>query len=387
MKRRCVIALLTLSSLFGRYAFADTTPATPDPDIAPEIKADAANHADEIGQAIRAELGKMVQQPTDPNIINAGREWLIKAGSFNDGASAQYQSVYTDQLNKAFTDLLNKPSTPASVRLNMAVLIPKLTVRVVNLAPVVVKLLEDKSVVVVLRAEGAAQFLLEAGMQPPGFNAGDRDLLLDAIVKSIANHPNPPVEISLAEQAYKAIYPPLYPPNDYPTGGDLVALISANLKLQEARLKIYQTALPENPYADTFASGFLIGSENHPEVWKAMTVDQQTQSIQQSADLVAMACQRLQGSNEELVRAIQAEGKWLGIVNKTVLNQDAGTADAAEQLQKVSAGTAPEDVRKLSDSLQLALRTAVTNAGLPALKDAVNLDQPGSTPTGAAAAQ
>jgi hypothetical protein len=384
MNRRCVIALLTLSSLFGRYSAADTTPDSPVPDITSDVKQTASSHADDIGQAIHGGLDQMVQHPLDPKLISGARDWFAK--NAEDEGNPGYQGVYVQEINKAFVDLLSKPETPASVRLNMAIITSDLEGKVhgqiVGLADAVEQLLADKSVVVALQAEKAAKLIL---IQGANLQASARDALIKAVVKAVADHPNAPDGVSLAEEAYKAIDPAFWPPNAFPNGANLSAFIDGMLDLQKLRVNIYRTTgVPENPYADTYASAFLLGNA---QVWGAMSQTQQLQAIQQTADLISLGSQRLQGTDEELNRTLSAEGKWIGLLSSSALSSDPATVDAAKALEGVTPGTSPDDVRKNCDTLLTALKAAVASTPLGTLQDPVNLSSPGNAPQGAAAAQ
>jgi hypothetical protein len=149
----------------------------------------------------------------------------------------------------------------------------------------------------------------------------------------VAAHPDGPVAGLIAEEANEAINPKLYewPSGRPPTPAVLSALIDANLKLQKARLEIYnKTGVPAAPIADTYATYLTLGTR---DVWNSMTPAQQLQAAQQASDFVSLAGQRAvaraNNQNDELIPALKEAGRWIMELGKTLQDQGieaAGTA-------------------------------------------------------------
>ncbi|MGD0462801.1 MAG: hypothetical protein ABSB74_09965 [Tepidisphaeraceae bacterium] len=314
---------------------ADVTPVPVDPGISEASKTDlnlASNPAEiaEIRQKVHDEVAKLAQNPSDPAIVSMVRQWLVDEMQSKDAPGATspaYEKAYASELNAAFVDIL-VPSTPVNTRLNIGIVIKSLPGRTEMLARSVVQLLKDKSPAVVLWGEKAAGAILPAGVQDPAFNAGPRDEILAAIIDSVAAQPAGPIAGMIAEEANQAINPKLntntWPANLFPTPAVLSVLIDANLKLQKARLEIYKNSgVPGWPLADTYASYLTLGI---PDVWNAMTPAQQLQAAQQASDFISLASQRAatrpNNENDELIGALDEEGRWIQELGKTLNDDD-----------------------------------------------------------------
>lgn len=338
MNRRFGFCLFAVIGLVCCRGMADEAVVPADPGISDQAKGDlnVATHADEvaeINQKVHDEVAKLAQNPTNPAIVAAVRQWLIgemllqgNAG----GTTPAYEEAYSSALNHEFSSLLSQPNTAVNTRLNIGIIIAQLQGKTENLAPSVVQLLQDKSSPVAMWGEKAAGAILPVAVQDPAFNGGMRDKVLSAVVDAVAAHPDGPVGGMVADEAYRAINPKM---NDWPAGlfpppNALVALIDANLKLQKSRIDIYKKAgVPESPLSDTYASYLLLGNNN---VWSAMSPAQQLAAVQQASDLVSLAGQRAanrpNNQNDELIIALNEEGEWIIALGTTLQDQNIQTA-------------------------------------------------------------
>jgi hypothetical protein len=260
------------------------------------------------------------------------------------------------------------PSAPVNTRLNIGIVIKSLPGRTEKLAPSVIQLLKDKSAAVVLWGERAAGAILPAAVEDPAFNAGPRDQLLAAIIDSVLAHSDGPISGMIADEANQAINPELntWPQGLFPKPAVLSVLIDANLKLQKARLEIYKNKdVPEFPLADTYASYLTLGTAS---VWTTMTAGQQLQAAQQAMDFVSLAGQRIAGrannQNDELIGALQEEGRWIEQLGQAV--NDANLQAAGSGVNKVSIATPIPQVTAACTAVVQAFQQSPTFSTLTA---------------------
>jgi hypothetical protein len=311
------------------------------------------------------------------------RQWLLGQMQSNSPA---YQEAYADALNKAFVGVLLQPDTPVNTRLNIGIVIKLLPGRTEKLAPSVVRLLKDKSAAVVLWGERAAGAILPAAVQDPAFNAGPRDQVIAAVIDSVVTHPDGPIAGMLADEANQAINPKLntWPQGLFPQPAVLSVLVDANLKLQKSRIDIYKnTGVPALPLADTYATYLTLGN---PVVWNAMTPAQQLQAVQQASDFVSLASERAAGrannQNDDLILALQEEGRWIQDLGTTL--NDQGLIAAGIGVGKLSVASPINDVRDACSAVFAAFQQDQNFSNLtpaPPLGNAKSAsDSPGAAP-------
>jgi hypothetical protein len=380
--------LVALIGVMCCRSMAEVVPVPVDPGISDTAKSDlnlASNSAEiaEITQKVHDEVTKLAQNPTDQAMVVMIRQWLLGEMQSNSPA---YQETYADALNSAFMGVLVQPDTPVNTRLNIGIVIKLLPGKTEKLAPSVVQLLKDKSAAVVLWGERAAGALLPGAVQDPAFNAGPRDQVIAAVIDSVAAHPDGPIAGMLADEANQAINPKLntWPQGLFPKPAVLSVLVDASLKLQKARLDIYKnTGIPEFPLADTYATYLTLGSK---EVWNAMTPAQQLQAVQQASDLVALAGQRAAGrannANDELISALQEEGRWIQELGTTL--NDQGLIAAGIGVNKLSVASPINDVRDACSAVFGAFQQDQNFSNLQAAPPLGNAksasDSPGAAP-------
>jgi hypothetical protein len=180
-------------------------------------------------------------------------------------------------------------------------------------------------------------------------------LLLAGLVGAVAGHPDGPLAGTIAEDAYITINPHMWNVGNVPTGPALSALIDANLKLQASRLTVYQmTGVPPSPKADTYATYLFSWNQ----AWPTMTPAQQLQAAQQAANFIAWAGQRSAAMavnmNQELIEALQSEGKWVNLMGQLISDdpiQQVGTA-----VQHITAGTPAQQIVQLCNAVFPAMQ-------------------------------
>jgi len=341
--------LVGLIGLMCCRTLAEIAPVPADPGISDAAKSDlnlSSNLAEiaEIKRKVHDEVAKLAQNPSDQATVVRIRQWLLGEMQSNSPA---YQEAYATALNSAFMGVLVQPDTPVNTRLNIGIVIKLLPGRTEKLAPSVVQLLKDKSSAVVLWGERAAGALLPAGVSDPAFNAGPRDQVIAAVIDSVAAHPDGPIAGMVADEANQAINPKLntWPQGLFPQPAVLSVLVDASLKLQKSRLEIYKNkGIPEFPLADTYATYLTLGQT---VVWNAMTPAQQLQAVQQASDFVSLAGQRAAGrannQNDDLILALQEEGRWILELGTTLNDQP--LADAGSAVNKLTIATPISQVR------------------------------------------
>jgi hypothetical protein len=314
---------------------ADVAAVLPDPGISDQIKSDlnVRSHPDEIAEInhkVHDEVTKLAQNPADAAVVSAARQWLIGEMLLQGnvgGTAPGYQEAYSGALNQEFSDLLSRPTTAVNTRLNIGIIVAQLQGKTESLAPTVVLLLNDKSSAVVLWGENAAGAILPVAMQNASFKA---EPVLAAVVDAVISHPDGAVAGMIADEAYRAINPKLWPPGLFPPQPALNALIAVNLKLQKSRLELYKKGIPASPWSDSYASYLLLGFNN---IWNSMNATQRQDAAQQASDLVWLAGRRAanqaSNQNDELIRVLKEEGEWIAALGVTLDDQGLQKAGAA----------------------------------------------------------
>ncbi|MDP9172970.1 MAG: hypothetical protein M3O30_03785 [Planctomycetota bacterium] len=385
MKCRWLFCLAFIGSLcLGREfarADADLVPSSWKEDVEP------SGHKDDIVNKMGAAANNLNTSATTAS----ARKWFEDAASVNGDAtlaSPAYRQLYGEALNKQFLSLLTNPKTAVRVRVNIAIISSVVSVKLKTnaLLPTVLQLLNDKSDAVVLAAEKPAGNLL-----PSLFNQAkgdDRDNLLAAMVKSVADHSTPPMAGDIAQDAYKGMNPLIG--NFQVTGSDFDSIAKYNLDMQKARLELYKTGssgIPDSPVVDTYPSEFLLAASE----WGQLQDPDKLRAIQQAVDLISMAAQRAEkrsaNQNDELIKTIDDEGYPLLQLAKETF-KDAACETAIQAVRQISVGSRPEAIETARAALFPALHDAAANAPILA-----NLVAPpdlngdaGTTPAPAAAA-
>jgi len=325
----CLAAVIGLMCACGARGDVTAVPADPAISSTAQQALSAADLGNELAK-VGPEVDKLVQNPTNPGIVNMVRQWLIAQDP--SAASNPYQNAYTDALNTAFVNALNQPDVPINSKLNMGIVIASLAGPKTNLAPTILKLLQDGNTMVALQGVKAAGAMLPLSLQDPNFNAGLRDPVLAAIIAVASNHPDGPLAGEIAGGAYRAINPSMWTAGAMPAGGALTALIDANLKLQANRLQIYQNVgVPPYPKADSFASYFLLSGAT----WPVMNTAEQTSAVQQAVNLISFSGQRYSASpqalntNRDLIDSLQSQGKWIQVLGGILNDQNISQVGAA----------------------------------------------------------
>lgn len=356
----CVLAVFCIGG--GRLWAA----ASADPPIPTEDKRDPATHQADINSLVQAETAKLADD-NDPDGQTSARQWL-EDEVFIEGSlvntSAAYIDTYCNALNSAFLPLLKKPSTSVRVRINISVVVDTVIRRSMTsgLQPVVLLLLNDKEAAVMIWSERAAGEILRIAI--PNAGPGSLNPVLDAVVKSVVNHPSGPLAGQVAGEGYRAINPFLYTPKLNPPGAMLPDLVKYNLLLQAKRLDLYKTGVPDSPDDDTFPSVFVLDQGT----FTADAADQ-GQIMQQAANLIsfagARASQRASNQNGDLIKALNDEAGYLGLLVDA--NQ---FPDLWQKLQSV------QHLGLASNSTTLLSSTQNVVDGLQAAYPALNLQAP-----------
>jgi hypothetical protein len=359
MNVRFVNCFVAVIGLICVSANGDVTAMPADPPISPQAQEalNMAPFADELAK-IGPEVDKLMQNPGDQPTVSMVRNWLVDQDPTS--ATNPYQEAYATALNQAFMNALAQSNAPITARINVGIVISQLSGPKANLAPTITKLLGDANPAVALWGLKSAITMLPWALQDGNFNgSGQRDALLAAIVGAVSSHPDGPLSGPIAEAAYNAINPKM--PSwrgAAPTGAAFSALIDANLKLQLARITIYQTTgVPAFPKGDTFPSFLLLTNP----AWSTMTSTQQLQAAQQATNLVSLMGQRFSVSTaatmsqkQDLIEALQEEGKWINLLGTILSDQNIQAVGTV--VNKVSAGVPAATLRLDCDAVFPALQ-------------------------------
>lgn len=365
------LSIFALTCLFCRLAWADDAappPVVPDPGIPNAWKEDSdpTTHRAQIAGLIQTEMDKLAKAADQPT-ISAARQWLVDERELASNAantSSAYLDMYSDGLNKAFVGALSAPNASVRVRVNIGIICKEVTedAQTTNLLPTALLLLKDKSDAVVLWGQRAALNLLRLALNNANANPADCDTLRKGIVDAIATHTSPPLAGILAYEAYWGLNPDNFPHGNL-AGAPMQCLIETNLGLQQTRLELYKTGIPDSPEVDTDPSEFLLNAQN----WADLTADQQLAAVQCASDLIALAGQRAaalpSNLNRDLLLAVRHEASYL--------RELAGAQFNAPQLiavlvtvESLPAASRPEIIRRACDGVYPELQAVQALANL-----------------------
>jgi hypothetical protein len=353
---RCLLCWVVILCAISAPVWADA-PAQ-DPSIPDSYKTDDASLAnkDAIAGLISAEVDKLAKDDA-PDAQSLSRDWLIAESK---SSSHGYRDIYTNLLNQDFVTLLGDSKTSVRARVNAAIV----TARAVanspdntNLLPATRALLKDQSAAVVLWAEQAAGSLVPNLLQ--GANAQDRQNLFSDMVQAAIRNSSQEVGGYIVELAYTVVNPVMKGLD--PQAPGFPDLVDANLKLQQGRVGLYKNGVPQNPYADTFASQFLLD----PKYWPQLNATQQFQAIQNMSDLIRLASGRAMaggvpvGLLAELMRTVAAEGDCGQTLAKSLSNEP--MTEALQAVAALSVASQPTDIKIACDKAYSALHDAFPN--------------------------
>lgn len=355
---RCLLCWVIILSAIVAPVRADV-PAQ-DPGIPANYKSDDAALAnkDAISGLISAEVDKL-SKDEDTGGQGMARDWLIAEGR---SASAGYRDVYTSALNQAFVTLLSNPKSSVRARVNAAIITTKVigsSSKNTELLPTTLLMLgKDQSDAVVYWAEQAAGNMVPTLLA--GNNVQDRQSLFSAMVQAAIDHSSPPIGGYIIETTYTYLNPVMKGLN--PAAPGFSDLADANVKLQRGRLDLYKKGIPENPYADTYPSQFVLD----PNYWGKLNPQQQQQGVQGISDLIRAASGYAVGGNvpitrmAELMHTVASEGQcgkdW---ASKALANQTLANAFQAVSVLGVASQAA--DIKVACDNAISALHDAFPN--------------------------
>jgi hypothetical protein len=328
---------------------------TPDPGLPDDLKSqtDVTASVDQITQAINTEVQKLAND-SDGASQGMARAWLGVQGV----GSPAYSDAYCTALNKALATVLADPKASVRTRLNVAIVVAKVTDTSKNaeLLPVTQTLLTDSSDGIILWAERAAGSQLTAILNDPNAVVANRQALLKAMEDAALKHcSTPTLGGFIIEQVYSDINPFLM--GVTPQGTALNDLVEANLALQKGRIALYTSGIiPESPYVDTYASDFLLD----PGTWVTLTPQQQLQAVQQAGDLICRAALLEMGGTagteqqSDLMRTASREGDYLSNLASKTLN-NANLAAAATNVGTLSVASQPAQIKQFCQQIEDSL--------------------------------
>jgi hypothetical protein len=362
------VALLPMALVCSSARGDDATAVPPDVGITAAAKQslNQSTYADEITQKVTTEVQKLSDSAGDMATVKMVRDWLIAE---NTNAVAPYQQNYSAALNSAIMNVLSQGDPPVNFRVNAGIVIWKLSGSKEALAPVVIKLLGDKSPAVVYWGEKAAGAIFPLAMQNANgaFNAngGVGSKVIDAIVASLSANLDGKMSGDIAGEAFKAVNPLLWDVKLTPAPAAMGMLVDANIKMQKARIDVYHnTGVPENPLADTYPS-YLMFKQN---AWTAMAQPQQLQAAQNAVDLISLMGQRFvnraANPNQDLMSAINEEGRWIQDLGTRLNNP--GVQAAGNQVRMLNATLQGKAITDACDGVYAALQNDPAMQGLNA---------------------
>lgn len=353
--------LLAIGLLPARAALADTPPQIPD-----AIKQGTSFDQDQLKQiddavvAVAADLAN----GADPTAQSADRRWLVKALSDSSGTpgTTEYLDAYAKIVNQRLLAMVSQPNADFRAKLEAGLAAASIADVSHNteVSPLVAALLQDKAPAIAYAGMKAVNGLLPTIINQAQLGPADQELLKE-IVASVGQHTRPTLGGPIVEEAYSAMANTVFGGSAAGGSGISQNLVPLVLSLEEQRIALYKTDVPESPQADytglviLFDHGVWAGN-NGP----GLTAQQQHQVLQLAQDLINATTQKaLDLANNgkvdvaPFVEALEDDGKVLRNFAdpNTGVVPDQGLYGAASDL----AGLAP-------GSGSLAIQTAGANA-------------------------
>jgi len=265
------------------------------------IKTSSSPPPDQIKKFVDDQI-YLLKDKNNPPGQTAALESLISASAGQ--TSAIFADLYVLSLAADLKSVVANDPT-MRVRLNGAIAAAHVAANVssgaspqsvLRLTDPVLMFLQDKNDAVVLWGIKAARFIIPAALKAGGQNTK----IIAAVVAVVQNHPAG----ALIQEAYAAFDPPR---GSAPQAYTLA--VQQLLPLLAARIKQYETALPEDPAAEIDPVVTL----SRPIVWQApgvLTDKMKVQIVQELSDLNGLLGQRAQSANsQELVKIVQLLAK------------------------------------------------------------------------------
>jgi hypothetical protein len=350
---RWLVALVIILCAISAPVWADL-PAQ-DPPVPDTYKSDdgAIANKDALVGLISAEVQKL-SNGADADSQSLARDWLTTEAV---SSSVGYRDAYASALNDQLVTLLSNPQTSVRARVNAAIVTNSVvkSSKNLDLLPATTLLLKDKSDAVVYWAEQAGGSLVPDLLN--GNNQQQRVDFLSTMVQAAIDHSSTEVGGNIVELTYTVLNPVMKALNQNAPG--FSDLADANIKLQQGRLNLYKTSIPENPYADTYASQFLL----NPIYWGGLTPSQQLQALGGMANLIRLASGYTTagglttGQLSELMKAVSAEGACGSeLASNTLNNPD--LANAFQSVSNLSVASQPADIKVACDRANSTLLSA-----------------------------
>jgi hypothetical protein len=327
-----------------------------DPPVPDTYKSDdgAIANKDALVGLISAEVQKL-SNGADADSQSLARDWLMAEAV---SSSVGYRDAYASALNDQLVTLLSNPQTSVRARVNAAIVTNSVvkSSKNLDLLPATTLLLKDKSDAVVYWAEQAGGSLVPALLN--GNNQQQRQDFLSTMVQAAIDHSSTEVGGNIVELTYRVLNPVMNDVLNQNASG-FSDLVDANIKLQQGRLNLYKAGIPQNAYADTFASQFLL-NQNY---WGSLTPAQQLQALGGMANLIrsasgyATAGGLPTGQLNDLMRTVSAEGACgMELANNSLNNPD--LANAFQSVSNLGVASQPADIKVACDKANSTLLSA-----------------------------
>jgi hypothetical protein len=273
--------------------------------------------------AIQKFVNDTVQQLAAPaaDVSSKARDALIGETRLNDAkgqntATAAYLDFYAQCVNSALTNLVKNPD--ARIRLNAAIVTAGVAreagpiANSVQLVPLIMTLLQDKSQAVVLWGVKASGPTILAQLK--GALVGAPNLqLIQAVIAAVKANPKGLIGGAIAFDAYDALAGNIPLSRSQPAPNLVKALIGPMQDLMTWRLTLFVKGVPPEPRAERIGANFLCS----PWVWPQETPAQQMTTLQLLSDLLNLAAAQAQQANPgdftDLIGTINSAAKSMSI--------------------------------------------------------------------------
>jgi hypothetical protein len=332
-------------------------PAPPPAQIDQSVKVSNSLSADDkkqIADKLQQRISDLAAG-TDPVSQTVDRKWFID--SLNDGGgnpcSAEFYTEFATQFNQQMLAAISAPNANLRAKIEAGLAAAEIAKATggTEVAPLVVKLLNDPSPSVALIAIKAAEVMVPVVLNKIRLDAADKQML-DGIVDAVQNHPEPPVGGPIAEEAYQAFQGPAFGGNPPALLED--ALVPRVLRLEQIRMDLYKGGVsPESPEADATGVVILLSTN----VWPVMKPAQQQEALTDTAGLITNISQSASiGPPQRLISCLRTTGRELAIFSGPQgAAPDTDLYDGVTALASLGMAAPPQLIQATSDDAVKAI--------------------------------
>jgi len=355
-RKRISVAALSLI-LWTTAGFAAATQPLVISDALKQAASISDTDAQAITQAVAANAA-IITDGSDPTAQSAARDWLVNQTNSAGGlATANFLNTYSSIVNDQLLKVASSPNCNfrAAIEIGLAAARIDDVAHSTSFEPLAMSLLQNKSDAIAYVGMKLVHGILPAILNEATLTPADT-ALEDQILKTVADHPQPPLGGSIVGAAYLAMQDTVFGSNKGSPAQISLVLVPLVEKLELQRIALYSGSGPvERPQVDSSGVVILLA----PEVWPQLSAGAQRDAMGLVVNLIdatskrAVSARSSAGGNAvPLVEQLQTDGRELKIVSDpntgSIANQT--IYGAAAQLASLGSGSGPNYIANAAGS-------------------------------------